>query len=311
MPLRIPFLTWLLGLLAFTTPLWALSPALRIEASVSATTVTVGDPIELTLTISFDPSLKVRKPAPGQGLGSFEIKGYRFEPVVQVGPLAVDRSHYTLAVYETGVFLIPPMRAAAMDGTRLIEVSSEPIKIEIKSLASSRSNFDLSPDRPLELPRGRIAVRYIVYLALPFLLLGAIWGGRTFIKWWRHRHHPPLKPHEKALQDLELLLRQQKYEGAQARAFYFQFSEIARQYLESRIDLPLTTMTTRQILQALGPADSREVRFLRVFLPFADRVKFARHEPESPLTLAQINEFRGLLAEEAARQLTLEHGAKP
>lgn len=283
-----------------------IKPTLKIQASVNVTRVTVGDPIELTLAIFFDPGLKVRKPAPGQGLGIFEIKGYRFENPTQEGSLAVDRSHYTLAIYETGTFIIPPMRATALDGNQAIEVVSEPIKIEVVSLAEGRSNFDLSPDRPLELPKGRIAIRYIVFILLPFVLVGLAFGGRALYKWWQKRHQPPRKPHERALHDLEELLRLQRYENEGARPFYFRFSEVVRQYMETRFELPLTTMTTRQILSALDTEDRREARYLKGFLPFADRVKFARHIPESPHTLALISDFKAILAEEAARLAALE-----
>lgn len=280
----------------------AAAPTFSIRASVDRNVVTVGDPITLSITIRFDPTLKVRKPGPGTGLGDFEIKDYTFQPPRLEGKVAVDRVDYVLAVYETGSFLIPAARASALIDGREVEVLTEPIRIEVRSLAGGRSNLEPSPDRILEIPSGRVPLRYWLYLASPLLAVALFFAGRALWRWWRRRRAPPLLPHERAQRDLEELLGKDFPESERDRFFYYRLSEILREFIEATVpDLPLTILTTRQSLELLAGHSFSHAAFLAEFLPYSDRIKFARYPAEPADTARFIETLRGLIRAEAAR----------
>ncbi|MBN8216779.1 MAG: hypothetical protein J0L75_09050 [Spirochaetes bacterium] len=280
----------------------AAAPTFSIRATVDRTVVTVGDPITLSIVIRFDPTLKVRKPGPGAGLGDFEIKDYVFQPPRLEGKVAVDRADYTLAVYETGSFLVPAMRASALIDGREVEILTEPIKIEVRSLAAGRSNLEPSPDRALEVPAGRVPLRYFLYLASPLFAIGLFFAGRAFWRWWRRRRIPPLLPHERAQRDLNELLAKSFPEGERDRFFYYRLSEILRAFIEATVpELPLTILTTRQSLELLSTHAAPFAPFLAEFLPYSDRIKFARLPAQPADTARFVAELRGLIAAEAAR----------
>ena len=97
-----------------------------------------------------------------------------------------------------------------------------------------------------------------------------------------------------AKKEIELLEAQGLFEKGQAKAFYFRFSEIMRQYLEGLRGFPAAEFTTEEITSYINYEQDRK---LLPLLRQADLVKFAdaiptpaRKEEEVKTALTYIHE---------------------
>ncbi len=93
---------------------------------------------------------------------------------------------------------------------------------------------------------------------------------------------PPLPPDTRALNALENLRQQQKWQQGKVKEYHTELTDILRKYLEETYQIASTEMTTDQTLDAFQgcPAYSEEsYGQLRQILQTADMVKFAKSEP--------------------------------
>ncbi|MBL8994400.1 MAG: hypothetical protein JNM63_13740 [Spirochaetia bacterium] len=282
------------------------APLFRIESTVDKNAVSVGDPILYTVVIRFDPKLRVAKPGPGEGLGSFEIKDYRLhKTIVGEDGVAVDKVEYDLAVYETGTFFIPPARARAQIGGKEVEIQSETLRVEIRSVLSNAMT-DIRDLKDPELPLGFIPIRYYVYTALPPALVGLFFLSRALFRAWRKKRRSTIPAYEEAILALEELLSKKYLEKQRFREFYYGLSELFRRFVERTENVPCLTLTTRQILTVFDGHPYAHKEFLRECLSYSDRVKFAQFTPDEAKTRFFIEELKNLFLE--AKQKALLQG---
>lgn len=108
---------------------------------------------------------------------------------------------------------------------------------------------------------------------------------------------PPLPPDIRALNALETLRQQQKWQQGKVKEYHTELTDILRNYLEETYHIQSTEMTTDQTLDAFQgcPAFSEESHSkLRQILQTADMVKFAKSEPlpyQHDLSMTQAVEF--------------------
>lgn len=282
------------------------APLFRIESTVDKNTASVGDPILYTVVLRFDPKLRVAKPGPGEGLGSFEIKDYRLhKTIVGEDGVAVDKVEYDLAVYETGTYFIPPARARALIGGKEVEIQSETLRVEIRSVLSNQMT-DIRDLKGPELPLGFVPIRYYFYTALPLIAIGLFFLGRAFFRAYRKRRRSFIPAHEEALLALEELLSKKHLEKQRFREFYYGLSELFRRFVERTENVPCLTLTTRQILTVFDGHPYAHREFLRECLSYSDRVKFAQFTPDDAKTRFFIEELKNIFLE--AKQKALLQG---
>lgn len=92
-----------------------------------------------------------------------------------------------------------------------------------------------------------------------------------------------LLPRERALRELEVLLRKRLTEKHRVKDFYIELTMIVRRYIERQHAIHAPEQTTGEFLAAAVHApgfDPPTVRNLSDFLQAADLVKFAAHRPE-------------------------------
>ena len=97
--------------------LWGQSPV-RLDSQVDPAQVTVGDLIRYTLTVTAGPGVDVDLPEPDPDLGEFEVLGHEVAGPVEEQGNRIWTVVYTLALYETGSFEIPPV-AVSYRGERV------------------------------------------------------------------------------------------------------------------------------------------------------------------------------------------------
>lgn len=261
----------------------------EVKASVDKNVITIGDRVQYTLTISHDKALRIEQPGPGANLGMFEIKDYSISEPVNQGNQVVETFQYTIAVFDTGHFVIPPFPVAFFpsDTSRQYQIiKSEPIDITVKSVLTGENAElkDIKPPTPLP-------VDYWPYIRIAlFVLVLGLLAGAAYRVYRRRKKGAPLfrkqviRPaHEIALEQLQALRAGSLLEQGHVKTFYSELSEILKRYLENRFFISALEETTTELLDSLAELEipGEAVAKIQYVLQLSDLVKFAKYHPDA------------------------------
>ncbi len=265
----------------------AAAEGVSITAEVDKTEITIGDLIELGITVEADTALDVTLPDLSLILDAYEVKDYRqAEPVIRRDGTRVHEYSCSLTTWTTGRWVIPPMTVTYTDSLgQTATASSDSIYIDVKSLLAEagEDTVDIRDLKPLYTPQAQTAWYY--YLAGGIILLGVI----LWLLFHRRKKTEELEekdtrtPDERAFDELQELKAMPYLTEEKWREWYFALTEIWRRYLDGRYQvdtLEATTLEVKAILDSL-PFDETDRREIEDFLDRADFVKFARQVPES------------------------------
>ncbi|MFH1175983.1 MAG: hypothetical protein V1750_01155, partial [Acidobacteriota bacterium] len=109
---------------------------------------------------------------------------------------------------------------------------------------------------------------------------------------------PPVAPDVEALSALERLAASPLLAHGELRAFYIALVEIAKRYLERRLDVPVLEMTSTEMVSLLRDRESTRdfAVAARDLLGAADRVKFACGSAEIVLAERHLAGVRQMIA---------------
>lgn len=258
----------------------------QLDSQVDPAQVTVGDLIRLTLTVTAAPGLEVDLPEPAPDLGEFEVLGHE-----AAGPVEEDGNRiwtvvYTLALYETGSFEVPPVTVGYRgEGVDAGSVRTQEHSVRVESTLSDDSKDILDIKGPLEIPRSLWSLwpwlaAALVLAALIFLYLRRKGGEAPSAV----ARKPRLPPYDEAYQALCRLRDSGLLEEGQLKPYFTRLSEIIRRYLERRYPIKTMESTTTQVLDQLRKMALAldQQQLFRDFLPCCDLVKFAKYAPPVP-----------------------------
>lgn len=192
---------------------------------------------------------------------------------------------YEAAAFSLGEVAVPGLTAKYRlpDGTEG-EARSEPIPLQIVSLLpkeeSERALADIRG--PVKLPLGTYfwsgLAAAAVLLALAVVLLRRRRRPRPAVV----PAQPDVPPDVEALAALDVLTASELMSAADLKPFYVVLAEIAKRYLERRLDAPVLEMTTAEAMAFLRENGvARELApSLRDLMLAADQIKFARGHSE-------------------------------
>lgn len=273
-----------------------------VEASVDRNTVQIGDPINLTVKITYDQSVTIVTNPRGVNLGGFEIlDSLPGSSTTEPNGVVTKTDTYRIATFETGDDLeIPPIRLEyKTDDGRTGSLQTQPIQITMNRLipeeeAKEKENLELRDIKPVQSVLGN-SYLWVVWTVLAVLLVVGL------LAYWLYRRYasgpkeeklpPPIPPHEMALQLLDNLRNNRELiEGKEYKQFSIAVSEIIRHYLLNRYHIDAMDETSYETLQQikrlqLGYEINKQ---FESFFEHCDLMKFARHEPDDTIFLELI-----------------------
>ena len=298
---------------------WLLAGTAVAQAPVTATLsgpqepLTVGDPINLTLTVAHPNSYRVIPPAfdSEAGWGDFVVQAISPAETVDNGDgtstttIAIDARLFAPGAYQT-----PPLAISVTDGAGQLSnvpVTSVPVTIASVLTAGDTELRDIKPQA--ELP----FINWLPWL-LGGLLLALLAGG-GYLFWRRRQAQRALAavdnrlPHEVALDQLTAVAGLGLPEQGRFKEHYSLVTDTVRGYLETTYGLPMTERTTGEIQRELrGSAMPRGAQQqLLAFLQESDLVKFADLIPSEAEAYELVAQGRAIV--EATRPAPLAVGA--
>lgn len=254
--------------------------------------ILIGDQVKLSLEVVRDKTTTLAFPEVGNSISvdsvrTIEVLASQIDTGVQSSGMAKDIITYTLTVFDSGYYVIPPLalkyKTAGSDSLRTI--LSEAMLLTVKSMEIDTA-ADIKPIKePLTLPfqLREILVEIIIGGAI-LLAIAAV------ILYFNLRKKKPVlikkfvrkePAHETALNKLRALDEKKLWQQGEVKPYYSELSEVIREYLENRYGFPALESTTDEIMDRIMVSGiSNKMREdLRVMLQTADLVKFAKALP--------------------------------
>jgi hypothetical protein len=263
---------------------------IEIVTAVDRADMYIGDLITYTVTITYDSSYQLIPPPLGANLGAFDVKDYKTDIISRLDDGRMQSANeFILSTFTTGDYVIPqlPVVFELPDGSRKL-LLSEAVPIKVNSLITNLGDSaDIRPSKPPLavkeiIPEGPVTSYVLLIVGLAALGVFLLW---FFVFRKREAEAPDeiREPWEVAFAKLADLQQSSLLMQEQYKQFYFELTEIIREYLGRMYQQNVLDMTTEEFLDTFKeislPSDSFDT--LKPFFNHADLVKFAKMTPES------------------------------
>ncbi|MFQ5568987.1 MAG: hypothetical protein ACE5G0_04890 [Rhodothermales bacterium] len=322
-PCRAPWLgtALLLAVLLTASP----ARAQRVEAYLSADSVTVGDRFSLTLVAMHGASLTPLFPDPAaddSSFGDLDVLGVTTSGGYPIGSgdSRIDSIVYEVTTFALDTAYVPALPVVFSADEDTLSVASGSLFLPVISLVPDEAEGiqELAPLFEFSTP------------VWPYALLGMalLVGTGLLLYYLRQKRHAPepeppppptlpqISPYESAIERLRTLEATANLNASeQIKPFFVELSDVLRTYLEDRLDVPALERTTRELMHEL---DGRTVRYklpggapqrVQNILELADLVKFADIKPPPPQSRSTLDGTRTTvdLIETKLRQIAMDH----
>ena len=258
-----------------------------VQTSIQQDGRTIGDPIIVTLTITYDAALTVPVPTDPADLGDLESAAPASSGVERLadGRRRIILTYETRA-FRTGILAVqpPPIAYTDPDGARHT-LTAPAVALSVESVLPPGADPSMITPRPLKpaLAIGGAGVPALVIAAAiggPVALLMLAWAARRLRRRPLAFAPPGPTPAEQAAAQLEAAAALAPSPDGVAE-YCRRISRTVRQYLGRRYGLPAANLTTAELqgrLRGAG-ADPRTVTLVRSLLDECDAVAYAAARP--------------------------------
>jgi len=245
--------------------------------------LTIGDPIDIAISIYHDKKVRVEYPGKEEDFSPFILKEFR----VRKG--RIGKSHrrtiiiYTLTIYNTGTFTIKPLRIQAGES----EFLTRELKITILSILPQETKNPQIKEITPPVSAG-INPLFILFLIMGVGVSLAIF---LYLKYFfkKHKLSSPkpkqgisvVDPFNYSVTQLKELRTGFRERRLNIREVYFSLSYILRFFIGAHLNTHALQMTTRELEKYLKSIGKHRIPIplLIGILKRSDIVKFARENP--------------------------------
>jgi hypothetical protein len=276
-----------------------------ISSSVDKTEITIGDLIVYTVTVNADKRIKVKVPAPGVNLGSFDIRDYS-----ATGPELIDNNRaelvmkYIITTYDVGTYTIPGIKIKYVDiDGKERSLTSQDICIKVKRVSPKEAKDikDIKP--PAEIKSNLLKYWWIGLLILIVIVILiaviVIYQRQAKVKVEdREKDMPVLPPDIIALEKLRDMENAGLPDADNIKEYYAKVSDILREYIKHKYGIPATELTTNELIDKMKELDIDAATWIQniyEFLYDCDLVKFAKYQPSEDVTRLLINRAKEII----------------
>jgi hypothetical protein len=277
----------LIALLLLTFATFTKADEVRADGELEQTEVKIGDQFNFSLQLTIPENTPYRWPVFTDTIATdIEIiRSSKIDTVSSQNNSLVIRQDFTLSIFDTGFFVIPPIPfqyGNSLDN----EISSEPFLVNVFSVGINlQESFKpiIGPyDAPITfmeiLPWGLAG---IVLLLIVFLIVRYLMNKKSGQPLVVKKAKPAIPPHRLALEELEKLKNEKLWQRDLIKEYHSRLGDILRQYVENHFKVPALEMTTWETIKAFSGVkiESHNLSILRETLEMADLVKFAKYKP--------------------------------
>ena len=162
----------------------AARPPIEVEARVDRATATTGDEITYSVTIHYDPEVKLQSlPEFGADIGGFRVIAMGEDDPRELEERLVERKWYTLKADLVGSYVLPPVIISYEYQNEQKEVKTTKIFVEVKTVLDQEGEpKDIRDIKPLAKIERDLRRMYVMAAAIALGMVLAA-GGAFFF--WR------------------------------------------------------------------------------------------------------------------------------
>ncbi|MCF7810407.1 hypothetical protein K9N50_05420 [bacterium] len=272
------FVAILLFLLLFTVSF------AQVQVELEPRKITVGDPVELTLSMPIPSGASVILPDP---------ESFAPTEIIKLDTLRFGKDNisvrYTISAFESGKIELKelPVIFSYENKNDTLKVNAGSIVVEsvLDPADSSMEIKDIHP--PVKLFwLFRDVLPYLIVIISIIIIVIAAWLIRRRIKIKRGEivpvGPPPPPPHVTALRRLEDLRIKKLWQNGFLKEYYSELTEIVKEYIGGRYSINAPEMTTYELLEVKNKWAANDDGFRQVkrILTSGDLVKFARYKAD-------------------------------
>lgn len=260
------------------------SLAANPSLDVSPRKITVGDPVEVEISVPVSSGEKIIFPTQDN-----------FSPaeIIRVDTIDAKSSRstykYIISLFEPGEVDLPDLPVIVLSTGSADTLWLDPGRIEVSPTVE---NPDTSTIRDIRPP---VKLSWTFKEMLPYLIGGVIAIAliAVFWIWWRKQRRergeipefvpPPIPPDIIALRKLEELRVKKLWQDGKPKQFHSELTDILKEYIEKRYEFNALEMTSEELfgVRSKWAGDDDQFASMRRILTIADLVKFAKFSPSA------------------------------
>jgi hypothetical protein len=270
---------------------WLIIPAgvrsqyVEIRAKLDTDQVTIGDQFNLNLLVSYPAGIEVGFPEIGDSLaGKIEVlRQSNIDTLVANDRLELKRK-ILLTCFDSGIYEITPLPFTLTSADWKDSLYSNPVFLAVNTVPLDSVIRDIK--QPINVPVSFAEIYPFILIAIGIAVLTYF---VLYLLRKRKRKEPvfirakPGEPaHIIALRELDELMEAKLWQRNEYKQYYTRLTEIIRNYIERRFNIPAMEQTSDDILQSwkkTGYDDRNLYDILKQLLNLADLVKFAKEKP--------------------------------
>ncbi len=268
-------------------------PSISVKAELDKAFITIGDPVQYTVTIRRSPSVQILSAIPVPPEDIFKIKKID-EFKREEKNVIVEGRKMTLTTFRLGEFILDPVKIEYRIGdSQPASIEADRIFLTVQSIAAGEQKVDIRGVKSvLSIPK-----RFLKSLAIAGLLIAVTVLGIFLFYRLRKKSlaslipQTILSPEEEALLHLNQLFDSDLLRKGKVKEYYLRLSEILRIYFEKRFQILAVESTTFEIMLFLAQKelDPNLLKKIEEVLQATDLAKFAKWKPE-PKEILEINQ---------------------
>lgn len=269
----------------------AFSSNISITARLDTNQILIGDQVKFSLEVIRDKQTEFLWPVLGQTIQidstrEIEVLSFKTDTTSKKGMNKEIRT-YVLTVFDSGYYVIPPAsfkyRNSPNDSFSI--ATSEPMLLTVKGMEIDTAAAIKPIKEPLTMPFKITEI--LKELVIGGAVLALIAG--TILYFSLRKKKPVIikrfvrkePPHETALNKLRELEEKKLWQQGEIKPYYSALSEIIREYIEGRYNIPALESTTDEIMGRIDITgiSSKQREDFRMMMQTCDLVKFAKANP--------------------------------
>ncbi|MDR1543894.1 MAG: hypothetical protein LBS50_05700 [Prevotellaceae bacterium] len=278
-----------------------------VEAKIDFAEIFIGEQCKLMFEIYQRNDIQVVAPIFSDTLiAGIEIVGRTSDTTKNQDNSLVVRQIYTLTSFDSALYYISPFEFAGGGDTIFSQnLSLKVLSVPIDTTQQEIMIFDIKPiERApfnLELFRKILLWILLIWFLITFVIL-------LLIRYLRKKRKPqePTKEeikrsaYEVAVEKFEEIRKEKIWQQGRSKEYFTQVTDVLREYIESRFDVPTFEKTSAEIVDLLQFTKrdfAEQLKSLQKILTLSDLVKFAKYLPDFDEHISALNKAESFVEE--------------
>lgn len=271
---------------------------MQVISSVDKQEILIGEQVTFRVDVSSEADNNLVWPLLGDTLNQFEIVERSEVDSSFVDGLYKRSQTFKVTCFDSGQFAIPRLHFRYQEGNSGRVKSSDAILIKV-GYPEVNMQADIKPIKDIM----KVELSWMDYwrwIAGGLLALSLLAFGIWYLFFRKKPEEveevfvPVLPPHEHALQRLDNLEAAKLWQSGKVKDYYSELTDILREYMERRFDIPAMESTSDEIVAAMKPINVKGTVKERLvsLLQMADLAKFAKMVPSVENNVQSMKDVR-------------------